>query len=241
MFEAAAKALPQMSTPPFRWVLFKSIGLALILIVLWHRPAAPARLARRVAASGRKACSAGIHDPLALAVWMFSIAAGFGIVRRRDLPDAGRDRLRRQLLRRRDRRRGRAHALSGRPPGQPLPMMRAVFEGMQDRAARGPGLSLRDAVPAVCGLRPCSFFFFATSYLLGREYFLLAAMRFRAVARPRRSASQPGHRVRRRHAHRAFVSIPIVNLATPLFGMAFMVHMHKRLSGSRALIEARAS
>ena len=30
-----------------------------------------------------------------------------------------------------------------------------------------------------------------------------------------------------------FVSIPIVNLATPLFVMAFMVHMHKRLSGPR--------
>jgi uncharacterized protein involved in cysteine biosynthesis len=30
-----------------------------------------------------------------------------------------------------------------------------------------------------------------------------------------------------------FVSIPIVNLATPLFGMALMVHMHKRLSGPR--------
>ena len=29
----------------------------------------------------------------------------------------------------------------------------------------------------------------------------------------------------------AFVSIPILNLATPLFGTAFMVHMHKRLSG----------
>ena len=29
----------------------------------------------------------------------------------------------------------------------------------------------------------------------------------------------------------AFVSIPIVNLATPLFGMAMMVHMHKKLSG----------
>ena len=38
----------------------------------------------------------------------------------------------------------------------------------------------------------------------------------------------------------AFVSIPIVNLATPLFGMAFMVHMHKRLAGPRReLIEAR--
>ena len=31
----------------------------------------------------------------------------------------------------------------------------------------------------------------------------------------------------------AFVSIPIVNLATPVFAMAFMVHMHKRLSGPR--------
>jgi uncharacterized protein involved in cysteine biosynthesis len=32
-----------------------------------------------------------------------------------------------------------------------------------------------------------------------------------------------------------FVSIPIVNLATPLFGMALMVHMHKRLSGGAGL------
>ena len=40
----------------------------------------------------------------------------------------------------------------------------------------------------------------------------------------------------------AFVLIPIVNLATPLFGTAFMVHMHKRLAGSsrRELVEARS-
>jgi uncharacterized protein involved in cysteine biosynthesis len=37
-----------------------------------------------------------------------------------------------------------------------------------------------------------------------------------------------------------FVSIPILNLATPLFGMALMVHMHKKLSGNKAeLIEAK--
>jgi uncharacterized protein involved in cysteine biosynthesis len=36
----------------------------------------------------------------------------------------------------------------------------------------------------------------------------------------------------------AFVSIPIVNLATPLFGMALMVHVHKRLS--RAQLAARS-
>jgi len=35
-----------------------------------------------------------------------------------------------------------------------------------------------------------------------------------------------------------FVSIPIVNLATPIFAMAFMVHVHKTLAGARAeLIE----
>jgi uncharacterized protein involved in cysteine biosynthesis len=31
----------------------------------------------------------------------------------------------------------------------------------------------------------------------------------------------------------AFVSIPIVNLATPLFAMTFMVHLYKRLLGPR--------
>ena len=35
-----------------------------------------------------------------------------------------------------------------------------------------------------------------------------------------------------------FVSIPVVNLATPVFAMAFMVHVHKRISDKRAeLIE----
>ena len=31
----------------------------------------------------------------------------------------------------------------------------------------------------------------------------------------------------------AFVSIPIVNLATPLFAMALMVHVHKRLGATQ--------
>ena len=77
-------------------------------------------------------------------------------------------------------------------------------------------------------------FFIATAWLLGREYFELAAMRFRSP--------EEAKAMRRQHAPAvftaglfiaAFVSIPIVNLATPLFGMAFMVHMHKRLSGPR--------
>ena len=78
-------------------------------------------------------------------------------------------------------------------------------------------------------------FFIATAWLLGREYFELAAMRFRPP--------EEAKAMRRDNAATiftagliiaAFVSIPVVNLATPLFGMAFMVHMHKRLSGPDA-------
>ena len=77
-------------------------------------------------------------------------------------------------------------------------------------------------------------FFLATAWLLGREYFELAAMRFRPA--------EEAKALRKRNAATvfiaglfiaAFVSIPMVNLATPLFAMALMVHVHKRLGGPR--------
>ena len=77
-------------------------------------------------------------------------------------------------------------------------------------------------------------FFFATAWLLGREYFELAAMRFRSPAEAKAMRKDNAATVFTAGLFiAAFVSIPIVNLATPLFGMAFMVHMHKRLSGPR--------
>ena len=77
-------------------------------------------------------------------------------------------------------------------------------------------------------------FFFATAYLLGREYFELAAMRFHSVEEAKAMRRQNASTVFAAGCFiAAFVSIPILNLATPLFGMAFMVHIHKRLSGPR--------
>ena len=77
-------------------------------------------------------------------------------------------------------------------------------------------------------------FFIATAWLLGREYFELAAMRFRSPAEAKAMRKDNAATVFTAGLFiAAFVSIPIVNLATPLFGMAFMVHMHKRLSGPR--------
>jgi CysZ protein len=77
-------------------------------------------------------------------------------------------------------------------------------------------------------------FFLATAWLLGREYFELAAMRFRSPAEAKAMRKHHGTQVFIAGLFiAAFVSIPIVNLATPLFGMAFMVHIHKRLSRPR--------
>jgi len=79
-------------------------------------------------------------------------------------------------------------------------------------------------------------FFLATAWLLGREYFELAAMRFRPPIEAKA--------LRKRHAATvygaglliaAFVSIPIINLATPLFAMPLMVHVHKRLARVKAI------
>ena len=82
-------------------------------------------------------------------------------------------------------------------------------------------------------------FLVANGYLLGREYFELAAMRFRPPAEAKLMRKDNAATVFTAGALiAAFVSIPIVNLATPLFGMALMVHMHKRLSGPRLELDA---
>jgi CysZ protein len=74
-------------------------------------------------------------------------------------------------------------------------------------------------------------FFVANGYLLGREYFELAAMRFRPIDEARE--------LRRANALRVFLAglviagivvIPILNLITPVFATAFMVRMHKKIS-----------
>ncbi|GLK73549.1 sulfate transporter family protein [Ancylobacter dichloromethanicus] len=74
-------------------------------------------------------------------------------------------------------------------------------------------------------------FYVANGYLLGREYFQLAAMRYRS--------EDEVALLRRHHGIAIFlaglviaavVSVPILNLVTPVFATIFMVRLHKRLS-----------
>lgn len=74
-------------------------------------------------------------------------------------------------------------------------------------------------------------FFVANGYLLGREYFQFAAMRYR----PEKEA----HILRRKHWGTVFLggmviaglmAIPFLNILTPVFAAGMMVHLHKSLA-----------
>ncbi|MFD1333234.1 sulfate transporter family protein [Methylopila musalis] len=78
------------------------------------------------------------------------------------------------------------------------------------------------------------------AYLLSREYFTLAALRFR----PEGEAAA----LRRRHRWRVFAAglvaaalalAPLANLLTPLFATAFFVHLHKKIAADDARRLAR--
>src|SRR3954447_1068350 len=235
MLDAAIKALSQILSPPMRSILWRSIGLALVLIVVLA--VGLQRLLSWFATSGEVWAEAmlgpGFHTPLNILAWIVSIAAGLGVVLgavflmpaitsliASVFVDEVADHVERE------------HYPAERP-GVALPFGLALREG--GRTAALTILVYLIALPFVF-LAGAGFlvFFIATAWLLGREYFELAAMRFRPP--------EEAKAMRRDNAATiftagliiaAFVSIPIVNLATPLFGMAFMVHMHKRLSGPR--------
>jgi CysZ protein len=235
MLDAAIKALSQILSPPMRSILWRSIALALVLITVLA--IGLQRLLSWFASSGEGWAEAmlgpGSHTPLNALAWVLSIAAGLGVVFgaiflmpaitslvASIFVDEVADHVERE------------HYPAERP-GQALPLGLAIPEGI--KTALLTILVYLIALPFVF-FAGAGFlaFFIATAWLLGREYFELAAMRFRPPAEAKA--------MRRDNAAiiftaglviAAFVSIPIVNLATPLFGMAFMVHMHKRLSGPR--------
>jgi CysZ protein len=235
MLDAAVKALSQILSPPMRAILWRSIGLALVLIVVLA--IGLQRLLSWLATYGEGWAEAmlgpGFHTPLNVLAWILSIAAGFGVVFGAvflmpaitslvasvfvdDVADIV-----------------ETEHYPAEQPGLALPLGIAITEGI--KTALLTILVYLIALPFVF-FAGAGFiaFFVATAWLMGREYFELAAMRFRSPAEAKAMRKDnAGIIFIAGLVIAAFVSIPIVNLATPLFGMAFMVHMHKRLSGSR--------
>lgn len=235
MLDAAVKALSQMISPPMRSILWRSIGLALVLIVVLA--IGLQRLLSWFATHGEVWLEGLLgpswHASLEVLAWIISIAAGLGVVFGAVFLMPVITSLVASLFVDDVAEHVEREHYPAERPGVALPFNQAIYEGV--KTALLTILVYLIALPFVF-LAGAGFliFFLATAWLLGREYFELAAMRFRSA--------EEAKAMRRDNAATiftaglfiaAFVSIPIVNLATPIFGMAFMVHMHKRLSGPR--------
>ena len=241
MIDAALKALGQILTPPFRKVLFKSIGLAIAFLFLIG--VALSWLLTWLTGEGglwvETTLGSVAHYPVVALGWLlaFAIALGLFVGAIFLMPAvtslvAGffADEIAEHVER---------EYYPADPPGVALPVTRAALEGLRI-ALLALGVYLLCLPFLLFAGLGIVMFFLATAYLLGREYFELAAMRF--------VSPENAKTLRKENTGlifvagmfiAAFVSIPIVNFATPLFGTAFMVHMHKRLAGGprRELLE----
>jgi uncharacterized protein involved in cysteine biosynthesis len=237
MLDDAAKALNQMLSPQLRAVLWKSIGLGLALIVA--AGIALDRLIMWLVGAGSHSIETTFgphaHAPVTAVGWLLSIAAGLGIVVGSVMlmpavtafvASFFADQIAEEVE--------RVHYPHD-SPGVALPLWLAVLEGGKTAL-----LAILVYICATPFLLFAGFgailFFLATAWLLGREYFDLAAMRFRPpieakALRKRNAGTVYGAGL----LIAAFVSIPIINLATPLFAMPLMVHVHKRLASRKAI------
>ncbi|GJD96806.1 sulfate transporter family protein [Methylobacterium iners] len=222
LFKAALAAFRQVFSPPLRAILWKSLGLTLgILVLVWfgltrlinwflsnhHLSAEYPFLdtaAVFLAGAGLFVALAYIMPAVSILVAGYFLDDAAEIVERTDFP--------------------------GDVPGRAMPLGKAMFY-----AVRFAGLALLVNLVAlilffVPGVNLVAFFG-ANAYLLSREYFELAAARFR----PLEEAAE----MRRRHGFATLSAgsllagmmiVPILNLLTPLFGIALMVHLHRGLS-----------
>lgn len=224
MIQSAILAVRQAFSPPFRTVLFKSVGLAVLFLVV-AGIGLQAGLAHLVVLQNAYLdWAAAIASALGIIVVLFfavppvvSLVAGFfldeiaGEVERTHYP--------------------------ADLPGREQPLGRSLLLAVKFALivlVVNIGTLMLALIPGVNLLA----WWLANGYLLGREYFELAAMRFRSPEEARA--------LRRQHRGRVFfgglmiagmMAIPIINLATPLVATAFMVHVHKKLGRRVELLD----
>lgn len=125
-----------------------------------------------------------------------------------------------------------ARDYAGEPVGRALPVIAAAGYTLRFLGVVIAGNLLAFALLLVPGVNVLAFFV-VNGYLLGREFFEFAAMRYRPEAEV--------HRLRKKYSLTiflagliiaGFLAVPVLNLLTPLFAASLMVHLHKMISAA---------
>lgn len=228
---AALNALYALPTPVFRSVLWKSLGwtfLALIALWLllrqiffwaawpWFENLIPAMPDWTSWLGLFAAMAAGFILALLLA---FLIAPVTALIAGLFIDDVA------EIIERED--------YSNDPIGTPMPIGRSLVYSLKFLGIVILGNLLALMMMLIPGVNLIAFFI-VNGYLLGREFFEFAAMRYRGEAGAKAFRQQ--YRVvvfLGGLVIAAFMAIPLLNLLTPLFAAAMMVHLHKALSGKQ--------
>ncbi|MBC7151395.1 MAG: sulfate transporter family protein [Rhizobium sp.] len=118
----------------------------------------------------------------------------------------------------------------GDRPGTAMPIGAAILSSLKFFGIVLVGNIIALMLLLVPGINIIAFFL-VNGYLLGREFFEFAAMRFRSPDEARLFRSRHSGTVFAAGlVISAFLAIPILNLLTPLFAAGLMVHLHKMLS-----------
>lgn len=230
LIQAALRAIAQITSPPFRAIVWKSLALTLALLAVvwlaltrflnwWLSQGAVVTdhpmigtVAAFLAGAGLFIGLAFLIPPVSILVASFFADDIAARIEREDYP--------------------------ADPPGRPVPVARAVFDAIR-LALLALGVNIIALfLLLVPGINVVAFLL-ANTFLLGREYFTIAAGRF---LRPQEIAAM---RTRNRFAVYAagfmmaiLLGIPIVNLFTPVFGTALFVHVYKGLSRGPSAVRA---
>jgi len=240
IFDAARAAAGQLFSPPFRGALFKSLGLTvLILAGLWlavkelfeayAMPWVDALVPGLPAWAGwlglLATILAGLGLALALALLVAPVTAIVAGIFLDDVAEAV-----------------ERESYPRDAPGEAVPLLRGIVLSLKFFGVVILGNMVALLLLLVPGVNLIAFFI-VNAYLLSREFFEFAAMRFRSEAEAKAlRRSHSGTVFLAGFVIAAFLAVPFLNLLTPLFAAAMMVHLHKMISAREgALSEPRRS
>ncbi|OCW55913.1 sulfate transporter family protein [Hoeflea olei] len=117
------------------------------------------------------------------------------------------------------------------PPGTAMPLGQSIRQSLGFLMVVALGNLLALVLLLVPGINLAAFFL-VNGYLLGREYFEFAAMRFMSPAEAKRLRSRNSTTIFFAGLIiAAFLSVPLLNLLTPMFAAGMMVHLYKMIAG----------